>query len=133
MRQSKRVLFFILGVGLGCFIAFGLFGGRDVTFNYLPNARVVNYLTQYPLKYQPKAECQKSCYDLDSMAIVQLIRNGSVDFDKSNPRPDSGICKSYFIEGEMYGKQASVIVETCDTIGVIKEFDYPSDVYCDCD
>ena len=109
-----------------------MFGGRDITFNYMPNARVVNYLTKYPLKFTDKAKCQYDCNDLDSLALVNFIREGSVDFSKSNPRPDSGICKSYWIEGELYGQESSIVIETCDTIGTVTSLNYPSDVNCDC-
>ncbi len=132
MRQSKRILFFILGVGLGTLLAFMMFGGRDITFNYLPNSRVVNYLTKYPLKYTKKTQCLLDCYEVDSMAMVSFVRSGSVAFDKSNPRPDSGICKSYWIEGSLYGEASYVVIETCDTIGTVTEFSYPSDVNCTC-
>ncbi|MFT5970829.1 MAG: hypothetical protein ACI8ZO_001346 [Flavobacteriales bacterium] len=122
MKQYKRILYFILGVGLGTLLTFLIFGNRDIVFNYLPNSRVVNFLTNYPLEYTSLAECQKNCLEYDSLAIVSFIRSGEVDFSKSTARPDTGVCKTYWIDGLMYGEETSVLIETCDTIGLVYKF-----------
>ena len=129
MKQPKRVFYFFIGILLGTVIALSMFGNRDIEFNYLPNARVTNHLSRYPMQFSDKASCQMECLGKDSLSMVLMVKNASVDFAKSQPRPAEDSCKFYWLTFEATPTMEAW-VQSCDTLATIEYL--VMDQPCDC-
>ena len=88
MPFFNRLSFFILGIIIGVLIIFiSLQQRKDkLTFNYLPNNRVKNYLIKNNIFFSPKSLCKMSCFGLDTISLNEYISRGSIDFKKSKIR-----------------------------------------------
>ena len=90
MPFFNRLSFFILGIIIGVLIIFISFQQRidKLTFNYLPNNRVKNYLIKNNIFFSPKSLCKMSCFGLDTISLNEYISRGSIDFKKSKITKD---------------------------------------------
>jgi len=88
MPFFNRLSFFILGIIIGVLIIFISLQQRkdNLTFNYLPNNRVKNYLIKNDILFSPKSLCKMSCLGLDTISLSEYISKGSIDFKKSKIR-----------------------------------------------
>lgn len=111
MEFYKRVWWYIFGVGIGVIMVMFLFGSRkDIVFNYFPNARVKGNLLSKHIDYDSITLKKLDALKLDTSNVYMLLKNGSVDFSKSNTKLDS--CKTYYIEND----KINVVFENCDSI-----------------
>jgi hypothetical protein len=54
---------------------------------------------------------------MDTLAVSNLIRFGSVDFTKSDTNAER--CKTYYIDNTFKEKEFKLIVENCDSVATI--------------
>ena len=111
----KRFRYYFIGVVLGSFVVYFMFGNRtDLRCDYLPNARVLKNLRSKELKYSPVAACQKDCLQLDSLDIKQLFAAGAVSFKDSEPRKKP--CGEYKLVIRLPDmREIAARVENCDS------------------
>ena len=102
MSFLNRFYFFFFGVLLGVFILFLSLSKREdkIKFNYFPNSRVKNYLTQNEILFTEKSSCKIDCYNLDTALIVEYILTSDVDFRKSQIRGTE--CKKYWLNNKTH-------------------------------
>ncbi len=131
MAFLKRLKFYLIGVGIGSLIVFGMFGGRDdISCSYFPEARTLKNIGEKELAASEKANCQYACAGYDSTVIKDLLISGDVDFGKSETKKSS--CNVYYISAESNGKNVVAYFENCDSTATILKFDLPVTMMCDC-
>jgi len=112
MNFVSRLAYYLLGILIGVlFLIFffkGKFAGKDMSFCYLPNCRVLKDLRSKPFYYSEVASEKIKQGLLDTIELQGIFRHGNVDFSKSNIPLENG--KYYLIRGKTDKKQA-VFVE----------------------
>lgn len=98
MDFLKRLLYYLIGMSLGCALLFAFFGDRYMSCAYFPNARVLQHLNAREIRYDEQALRQMSSLKLDSAYIRALLHHGHVDFSRSKPRAKP--CKTYRVAGD---------------------------------
>ena len=132
MAFLKRLKFYLIGVGLGSLIVFGMFGRRnDIQCSYFPEARTLKNIGEKELLASDKASCQYTCAGFDSIVIKDLLIAGDVDFEKSETKNEG--CHVYYISTELDGKNVVAYFENCDSTATLLKFDLPVTLSCDCD
>ncbi len=71
------------------------FRQQPITFNYLPNARVVNYILNKKINISNHVKCKMLCHNVDSLLLRTYINQSKVDFKKSKIR--NTVCKKYHL------------------------------------
>ena len=110
MEFAKRLVWYLFGVGFGVVFVMFIFGDRDITFNYFPNARVKGDLLKKVINYDKSTINTLEDLGLDTLDVNNLLKDGDVDFSKSNTDLDS--CKTYYIEND----RLNVVFENCESL-----------------
>ena len=132
MAFLKRLKYYLIGVGIGSLMVFGIFGGReDIKCSYFPEARTLKNIGEKELLSTNLASCQFNCAGYDSIAIGNLLKAGDVDFAKSQTEQKDS-CKVYYISSEFNGKPIVAYFQNCDSTATILKFDLPVTLSCDC-
>jgi len=112
MNFINRLAYYLLGILIGTlFLVFffkGKFAGKDMSFCYLPNCRVLKDLRSKPFYYSDIASEKIEQGLLDTIEIREIFRHGNIDFSKSNIPMENG--KYYLIKGKT-NKEEVVFVE----------------------
>jgi hypothetical protein len=115
MAFLKRLGFFLVGLSIGLvLLAFFLkrkAEGTGTEFCYFPNCRVLKELRSKPLGYSAPIREMMAGGKLDSTAIARFLKDGDVDFGRSNTKAQP--CTIYFIEGSHEEKEAVLEVQNC--------------------
>jgi hypothetical protein len=87
MNFAQRLRFYLVGVIFGCLFVYVLFGNREYSCAYFPNARVLDEAHNKPKVYTATCLAQLKKMNLDTSFIQKNIFTSSkIDFDKSQPR-----------------------------------------------
>ena len=116
MGFNSRLFFYFFGIILGVFILwFSLkFRQQPITFNYLPNARVVNHILKKNIGLSDYVKCKMHCYSIDSLFLRKYIIESKVDFKKSQIR--NTVCKTYYLKNN----SVNLVITNCnDSFDVI--------------
>ena len=114
MSFLKRLGYYLGGFSAGLiFLAFFL-NGKRTQCNYSPDARVLNNLSKKEWAYDANIE---SFFDLDSITIQSLLKNGDINFGSSETKKDS--CKVYWVETEFKMKEYNLKIENCEKVAKI--------------
>lgn len=115
MKVAHRIGFYGFGVFLGLIVLFFFLGGKKASCDYSPNARVLKNIRVKKHEFSEASLAFMKQNTLDTSDISLLLKEGSVDFSKSNTKLDS--CKTYFIEGiSTKNKQITAKIANCDSI-----------------
>ena len=86
MAFLRRLLFYILGIGLGILIVLALFGDRDFDYAYGPQARVKKL---FRTKIIDSTSLNHVVLDLSADSIYyHAVTKGRVDFSESETRKE---------------------------------------------
>ena len=123
----RRFGIFFFGVLLGVMIIRFAFPGRftEYTQYFSLDYRVIYHLKQDTIYLGPDAICRLECMSLDQDAVLQVLEDGEVNFDKSVT--DSEPCKIYTVEKE----NISAVFELCDEKVRLQDFTLDKDT-CSC-
>ena len=111
MEFAKRIIWYLFGTLIGVIFVYSWFGSRtDISCNYFPDARVKGDIQKKHINYNISTLELLSKINIDSMAILKLLKDGDVIFSRSNTKLDS--CKTYYIENHNIG----ATFENCDSI-----------------
>lgn len=120
MDFKRRLRLYLTGVFLGLIVVwFMLFRNRDRDLDaWLPKERVLQELVSNPLTYSQVGQCFMNCHGITDSAIVQLLREGEVNFGASKPREEP--CKVYAVESPASATdRIRVDFAACDSSTVI--------------
>mgnify|MGYP000424419127 CR=1 FL=1 len=75
MIFRKRLYFYSIGLIIGIFLVMFIFRGKNATFNYMPNARVIdNIISKDSIQFLNEETNSFKIYD-----IKEIILNGKID------------------------------------------------------
>ena len=115
MAFLKRLLFYILGIGLGTLIVLAFFGERDFDYAYGPNARV-----RKTFRTKSVDSTQMNWPDLNlakDSAYFHAVVKGRVNFGESEPRKEP--CGSYTLYFSCEDNPYKMVLENCtDTVHI---------------
>lgn len=119
MKNARRIVLFSFGILLGCvMVYFVLIRGRDRTY-WLPGNRVKELILKSEIIYSPHAKCMMKCRKISQDNVMEILKNGNVNFKESNIHRTP--CPTYAIEGELSGnKKMRILVTTVDSIAEIE-------------
>lgn len=115
MAFLRRLLFYILGIGLGTLIVLAFFGERDFDYAYGPNARV-----RKTFRTKSVDSTQMNWPDLNlakDSAYFHAVVEGRVNFGESEPRKEP--CGSYTLYFSWEDNPYKMVLENCpDTVHI---------------
>ena len=111
MKFIHRLGYYLGGFSVGLIVLAFFLGGKKASCDYGPNARTIKNISSKKMKYSEDTKFFIITYRLDSLKVADLIRNGEVDFTKSNTHLDS--CKIYTIESKLENEDVILSVENC--------------------
>lgn len=92
-------------------MTFLIFRNRE-EIKWLPGERVLMVLDSNQLVVTRHGECRMACRGISLEEVKQLIKDGDVNFSKSEPHSEP--CKKYAVEGKTKdGQEIRVIFGAC--------------------
>lgn len=119
MVWFKRVWYYLIGFTLGSIVVYFIWTGKEVSFDYGPDARTLKTIRIREKIYSDDANKTLKINRLDTTAINYILQNGDVNFSKSDQR--SKPCATYYIEGEFQDKLIDLIIVRCDSTSTIEK------------
>ena len=126
MAFLKRLGFYLFGLAIGLvFLSIFLRKKSEETgveFCYFPNCRTLKDIRSKPLSYAADVRDMIDDNQLDSLMIAYFLREGEVDFKKSDTK--SKPCKIYVIQADINDKQGVMTVRNCPDSAFIEKMDF---------
>jgi hypothetical protein len=119
MSLKKRIAFFAFGLIIGIIFVKIIFGKKDVTFDYLPNDRVLKTLKTKQRVFNDNAYQFFMNEQIDTSAVELFLEKGDVNFSESKQRQKP--CNFYQIEKEIESKTYAIYVKNCDTLVTVEK------------
>ncbi|MFY0604386.1 MAG: DUF4258 domain-containing protein [Flavobacteriaceae bacterium] len=117
MQLLKRIGYYAVGLSLGCVVVFFIWEGKNVSFDYGPDARTLKTIRTKKLVYSSAASNVLQTSNIDTLAINAILKNGDVNFGKSNQRKKP--CAEYYITGDFNEKKIALWIIRCDSVATI--------------
>lgn len=109
MPFKRRLFLFGIGMGLGCLLAWGIFGNRLDNTDWMPNYRVKLRLKSTLIKATPEAQAMLAPLNLDLAALRTAMDSCDIDFSDSKRSKDSLV---YYVHGTVRGHQVHYMAAT---------------------
>ena len=114
MKFKYRLAYYLFGLTLGFFLVAFIFNKRGQDFCYMPNCRVLKDINRKGITVSKEAQAKFNEKWVTMDDVQSTLKNGNVDFSKSNkPNPQGG-GKIYIIEGSTSNNQ-SIILEVVNS------------------
>jgi len=119
MTFRQRLPYFLGGLTIGIIVVAFIWGKKNTTFDYGPNARVLKNLRVKERHFSQDALTTLSSKKIDTANITQILTNGDVDL-MNKIKLDSCLYQ-YNIKGIKDLKNVTLTVINCDSIATIKK------------
>ena len=118
MTFTQRLPYYLVGFLIGCGIVFFIYTKKNVSFAYLPNARVLKNISTKKHLFSNEVETVIKLKQIDTATINQILKNGDVDmWDKIK----TDTCFQYNITGRKDLKNIVLTVKNCDSTTFIEQ------------
>lgn len=114
---QRRLALFFFGSLLSIFIL-SIGPNNRLKENFLANLdyfnmnkRVIFHLNSGKINFSEQAECQLSLYRLDKEQVLNVLKEGKVNFQKSNKKANP--CQLFVVEKQVNANFLSVSFELC--------------------
>jgi hypothetical protein len=95
MKFIYRLGFFLGGFSIGMIILVFVLNQKNASCNYFPNDRVLHDIQKKSIVFEPETLEAILSKQVDSLAIIQTIQQGDVDFGESQTKEEG--CNKYLI------------------------------------
>ena len=119
MTFKQRLPYFLGGLTIGIIFVVFVFGKKNTTFDYGPNARVLKNIRTKERVLSKEVIATLSFYNLDTSTISNILRTGDVDI-KNKIKLDSCLYQ-YNIRGKKEFKNIILTVKNCDSTAFIEK------------
>src|SRR5210317_659331 len=119
MTFKQRLPYFLIGLIIGIILVIFVFGKKDASFDYLPNARVLKDINKKNRIYTKEAIADLAIYQLDTADVSLILKTGDIDFG-SKEKLENG-CFIYAIKGSETLESVTLKVTNCKTTATITE------------
>jgi hypothetical protein len=113
MTFKERLPFFLGGLTIGIIIVVFIFGKKNTSFDYGPNARVLKNLRIKERVFEKEALTTLANHKLDTAIVSKILNNGNVDLG-NKIKLDSCLYQ-YNIKGTDDLKNITITVKNCET------------------
>lgn len=117
MKFIHRLGYYLGGFSVGLIVLAFFLSGKKASCDYGPNARTIKNISSKDKRYSENTKFFIITYRLDSLKVENLIRNGEVDFSKSQTHMDS--CNIYTIDSKLDSEDVILSIENCKEIATI--------------
>ena len=118
MTFKQRLPYFLGGLTVGIIIVIFIWGKKNTTFDYGPNARVLKNIRVKERIFSEKALTALNTYEIDTAKISQILKKGNVDLG-NKIKLDSCLYQ-YNIQGKKELKNITLTVTNCETTAIIE-------------
>ena len=118
MNFLQRLGFFSIGLIMGIGILMFFLGGKKASCDYSPNARTLKNIRIKERLFSEEALAYFSSNNLDTSVVSIVLKNGNVDFGKSDTKRTP--CKIYFINEELESGEIEIEFENCRDKAIIR-------------
>ncbi len=118
MTFKQRLPYFLVGLTIGIILVIFIFGKKDASFDYLPNARVLKDINKKDRIYSKEAIANLAAYQLDTADVSSILKNGNVDFSTKEKLEDG--CFTYAISGKDQLSPVTLKVTNCETTATVE-------------
>ena len=120
MTFKQRMPYFLGGLTIGIIIVVFVFGKKNTTFDYGPNARVLKNIRLKERVFSEKALIiLNTSSEIDTANISEILRKGNVDLS-NKIKLDSCLYK-YNIQGKQNLKNITLTVTNCESMAIIED------------
>ena len=113
MKFKHRLGFFLGGFLIGLVFLTFFLKQKKTKFTYGPNARVIKNVNDKHIQFSEYVRGAIKAFQIDTVAVYDVLKNGNVNFSESNTRLDS--CKQYTIEND----ELKLKVANCDKVAMV--------------
>ena len=117
MKFIHRLGYYLGGFSVGLIVLAFFLSGKKASCDYGPNARTIKNISSKDKRYSENTKFFIITYRLDSLKVENLIRDGEVDFSKSQTHMDS--CNIYTIDSKLDNENVILSIENCKEIATI--------------
>lgn len=121
MKFIHRLGYYLGGFAIGLVILAFFLSGKRASCDYSPDSRVLKNIRLKEKSYSPEALETVRRYDIDTAQISGILRNGDVDFSRSNTNLDS--CKIYLVKGNASERSLELLIENCEDTATFQEIE----------
>ena len=115
MAFLRRLLFYVIGIGLGVLLVYAFFGDRDFDYAYGPKARVKK---NFRTKVVDSTTLVHPLLDMSLDSIYYwAVANGEIHLGVSAPRKEP--CGEYLYTFSYNSYAYKMVLENCDTVRVL--------------
>jgi hypothetical protein len=100
MTFRRRLMLFGFGTGLGCLLAWAIFGSRLGNTDWIPEHRVKLRLKSTLVKATPQAQATLGQLGLELSDLRTAMDSSSIKFSQSERSKDSLV---YYVYGKVHG------------------------------
>ena len=118
MKLIHRIGYYLGGFAIGLVILAFFLGGKKVSCSYGPNARTIKNIGIKKHIYSEEVQTAMLNFNLDTLAITDLIKTGDVNFSESETRVEG--CKTYIIENILKEQDVEIRIKNCDSTATIQ-------------
>jgi hypothetical protein len=119
MTFKQRLPYFLGGLTIGIIVVVFIWGKKNTTFDYGPNARVLKNLRIKDRVFSKEAMDVMHFYHLDTALVTNLFQHGNVDL--GNKIKLDTCLYQYNIEGKNKLQNITLTVKNCDSVVYIEK------------
>jgi len=119
MTFKQRLPYFLGGLTIGIIVVVFIWGKKNTTFDYGPNARVLKNLRIKERVFSKEAMDVMYFYNLDTAVVTNIFQHGNVDL--GNKIKLDTCLYQYNIEGKNKLKNITLTVKNCDSVVYIEK------------
>jgi hypothetical protein len=119
MTFKQRLPYFLGGLIIGIIVVVFIWGKKNTTFDYGPNARVLKNLRIKDRVFSKEAMDVMHFYHLDTALVTNLFQHGNVDL--GNKIKLDTCLYQYNIEGKNKLQHITLTVKNCDSVVYIEK------------
>lgn len=118
MKLIHRLGYYFGGFSIGLIILAFFLSGKKTSCAYGPNARTTKNISQKQKHYSEAALLAMKTFKMDTSAISDMIKHGSVNFSESDTKAET--CKTYIIKNSYKDQEYKLQIKNCDSIATIE-------------
>lgn len=122
MNLLQRIGYYLGGFSIGIIILAFIFNKKKTSCSYGPEARVLKNINSKKLVFKKNEYSLLKNNGIDSTNIYRLIKNGNINFSKSNSRQKP--CGVYYVESSLNEKIIVFTIENCDSIAILSNISF---------
>ena len=115
----KRIFYYLVGLSLGSIAVYFFWQKKNATFDYGMDSRTLKTIRIKKRLFSDTAKITMQKFDIDTLKISTILKNGDVDFGKGKPRQTP--CAEYYVTRNNELENISLLIKRCDSSATIEK------------